>query len=149
MGLFGECICVHVSAVFQRELGGIWAEDAWGTPWGDPWVDPWGDPRADPWEDPLDGEPLGGGALGVALADPRETLGGSSEDLWWTLENDCGKHPPADIKAAKVCVHVHRPKERGMCTCGNCQGVYTRTCAQKRGMCKRPNCQGVYTRTWA
>ena len=61
-------VCVHVYAVLQRELEGIWAEDAWGTPWGDPWVDPWGDPLGDPW-----------GSWG-ALGDPWGTLGGPLED---------------------------------------------------------------------
>ena len=96
----------------------------------------------------LGGTPWGtlGGALGGALADPWGTLGGPLEDPRRTfggpLRTTAENIPlPSDIRAVKVCVHVHRPKERGMCTCGNCQGVYTRTCAQKRGMCKRTNCR--------
>ena len=50
----------------------------------------------------------------------------------WGLGANCGKQAPP---------HTHRHQ--------SCQSVYTRISASKRGMCKCGNSQGVYTRTSA
>ena len=72
-------------------LGGILGWTLGGTPWmGSPWGSPWGEP----W-------PI----LGGPLEDPRRTFGGPLP-LRTTAENI---PLPSDIRAAKVCVHVHRP----------------------------------------
>ena len=105
-----------------------------GTP-GGPLGDLWGTlegrvtlagPSEDPWGTLALGGPLGPtpvgplgdpwGTLGGPLEDPWRTLGGPSEDPWRTLGGpwgalgkNCGPSPP-DIRAAKVCIHVPRPK---------------------------------------
>ena len=154
MGLFGECMCACVcrfATYMIRDLGGRRLGDPLGGSLGGPLGGILGQTL---------GRPLGwgalGGALGVALADPWGTLGGSSEDLWWTLENDCGSPSPqtsglprcvytyiglknevcVHVEIAKVCIHVPAPKsavcakEQIAKVCIGVPGPETEVCAK-------------------